>query len=88
MDVLWRALPVLPPKTPEEAGQLNQILKVYLFSLERHILSEFKVKVYGRKREDWFELYLVTFIFQAVLSEKLEMSFYYDVRGDVRPPRY
>ncbi len=83
MDVPWRALPVLPPKTPAEAETLNQILKDYLFSLEKSIIRDFKAKIYARNRQDWFELFLVTFIFQVVLSEKLEMSFYSNVKGIV-----
>jgi hypothetical protein len=83
MDVPWRAMPVSPPKTTAEAEALNKILKDYLFSLEKSILRNFKIKVYARNREDWFELFLVTFIFQVVLSEKLEMSFYSEVKGVV-----
>jgi hypothetical protein len=83
MDVPWRAMPVLPPKTPAEAETLNKILKDYLFSLEKSIIRDFKAKVYARNREDWFELFLVTFIFQVVLSEKLEMSFYSNIKGVV-----
>jgi hypothetical protein len=83
MDVPWRALPVLPPQTPAEEETLNQILKDYLFSLEKRIIRDFKAKIYARNREDWFELFLVTFIFQVVLSEKLEMSFYSNVKGVV-----
>src|SRR6187402_2044113 len=87
MDVPWSALPVLPPKTNEEAEELNKILKQHLFILEKSILSQFKAKIYDGRREDWSELFLVTFIFQVVLSEKLEMSFYYDVPGAVRSRR-
>jgi hypothetical protein len=83
MDVPWRAMPVLPPQTLAEAEILNKILKDYLSSLEIGIIRDFKAKVYARNREDWFELFLVTFIFQVVLSEKLEMSFYRNVKGAV-----
>lgn len=83
MDVPWRAMPTLPPKTPAEAETLNEILKDYLHGLEKRVIRGFRAKVYARNREDWFELFLVTFIFQVVLSEKLEMSFYSNVKGVV-----
>lgn len=83
MDVPWRCLPVEAPTSVEEAENLNQILKDYLFTLEMSIVRDFKKKVYARKREDWFELFLTTFIFQVVLSESLEMSFYAEVDGVV-----
>jgi len=81
MDAPWRALPTGIPKSSEEAEKLNQVLKDYLFAIENSILKDFKRKVYARKREDWFELFLVTFIFQVVLSENLEMSFHSKVDG-------
>lgn len=84
MDAPWRALPTRLPKTRQEADQLNEVLKDYLYSIEKRIIKDFKAKVYARAHGDWFELFLVTFIFQIVLSENLEMSFYTRVEGYVR----
>src|ERR1700743_627855 len=83
MDAPWRALPTEAPKSSEEADKLNKILKDYLFKIEREILEAFTRKIYARKPEDWFELFLVTFIFQVILSENLEMSFHSRVNGSV-----
>jgi hypothetical protein len=84
MDAPWRALPVEVPSTAEEAEKLNQILKDYLFTTEASILKSFRKKIYARERADWFELFLLTFILQVVLSENLEMSFHSQVDGFVR----
>lgn len=81
MDAPWKALPADVPRSEEEEEYLNKILKDHLFLLENSVLKSFKSKVYGRKKEDWFELFLVTFIFQVVLSENLEMSFHSKVDG-------
>jgi len=83
MDAPWRALPTRPPETQEEADKLNQVLKDYLYNVEKLIIKDFKTKVYARAHSDWFEVFLVTFIFQIVLSENLEMSFYAQVEDYV-----
>lgn len=70
-------------KTLAEAEALNAILKSHLSVLERFVLNDFTAKVYERKKENWFELFLVTFIFQVILSENLEMSFYSSIDASV-----
>ena len=62
LDAPWRALPTSPPETREKAEMLNQILKDYLFLIEKRIIKDFKAKIYKRLHSDWFELFLVTFI--------------------------
>jgi len=83
MDAPWRALPSKTPKSSAEADTLNAILKSHLAVLERFVLNDFTAKVYERKKENWFELFLVTFIFQVILSENLEMSFYSPIEASV-----
>jgi len=83
MDAPWRALPAPTPKSLTDAEALNAILKSHLSVLERFVLNDFTAKVYERKKENWFELFLVTFIFQVILSENLEMSFYSQIEASV-----
>ncbi|KAK0672545.1 hypothetical protein QBC41DRAFT_313469 [Cercophora samala] len=85
MDAPWRALPVSTPKSLDEAETLNGILKEHLHFLEKCVVDAFTQKIYARKKEDWFEIFLVTFIFQVILSENLEMSFYSSFPGLERP---
>lgn len=84
MDAPWRALPVSTPRSLAEAETLNDILKDHLRFLEKSVIHAFTKKIYARKKEDWFEIFLVTFIFQVILSENLEMSFYSHFPGLVR----
>jgi hypothetical protein len=81
MDAPWRALPVSAPTTVEEAEGFNKILKEHLALLERYVVKDYTAKIYRRQKEDWFELFLVTFICQVILSEKLEMSFWSRLDG-------
>ncbi|KAK0744961.1 hypothetical protein B0T21DRAFT_408025 [Apiosordaria backusii] len=85
MDAPWRALPYSTPKSLAEAETLNGILKSHLCLLEKWVIEDFTKRIYGRKREDWFEIFLVTFIFQVILSENLEMSFYSHFSGFGKP---
>jgi len=81
MDAPWRALPTAAPTTAEEAEMFNKILKEHLALLERYVFKDFTAKIYRRRKEDWFELFLVAFICQVILSENLEMSFQSQVDG-------
>ncbi|KAK4173618.1 hypothetical protein QBC36DRAFT_335427 [Triangularia setosa] len=85
MDAPWRALPAVTPHSLAEAQTLNGILKDHLCVLERWVIAEYTQKIYGKKREHWFEIFLVTFIFQVILSENLEMSFYSHFPGLAKP---
>ncbi|KAK4663072.1 hypothetical protein QC763_600620 [Podospora pseudopauciseta] len=85
MDAPWRALPVSTPRSLAEAETLNDILKDHLRFLEKSVIHAFTKKIYARKKEDWFEIFLVTFIFQVILSENLEMSFYSRFPGLEKP---
>ncbi len=54
------------PVTPIMDQQLDQIvIHTILVPLQNGLLRGLEKKVYGRKREDWFEIYLTIFILMS-----------------------